>query len=68
VTEISEPKKTLTGETAWTVRAQVGKKKAEGAFPRPDSEEYWDSAIYIKVKGDNSRSLRIPVDGSANDR
>jgi hypothetical protein len=66
VTRIDPPKKTLTGETAWTVHARIGPNKAVGGFPSLDSEDYWDSAVYIKVKGDNSRSLRILVSGSAN--
>jgi hypothetical protein len=65
---ISKPTKTIAGETAWTLTAQVGKNKAQGSFPR-DDEEYWDSAIYLKVTGDDkTRTLRVPVDGSANDR
>src|SRR5262249_7728604 len=57
--------KTVTGEPKWKVTARIGANKVQGEFPR-DQEEYWDSAVYVKVKGNNSRSLRIPVNGIAN--
>src|SRR5262249_41994934 len=46
--------KTVTGEPKWKVTARIGANKVQGEFPR-DQEEYWDSAVYVKVKGNNSR-------------
>jgi hypothetical protein len=52
------------GETSWKVSTKVPKNSVIGQFPREDNE-YFDCAVYVKTKGDSSRSLRIPADGIA---
>lgn len=56
---------TQTDATTWEVKVKVRPNVAEGDFPREDDEKYRDSAIYVKVLGDDARSLRIPVKGRA---
>jgi hypothetical protein len=56
------------GESTWVVTTKVPKNAVVGQFPDATREEYFDCAVYVKTKGDNSRSLRIPADGSANAR
>jgi hypothetical protein len=54
-------------ESVWVVTTKVSKNTVTGQFPREDNE-YFDCAVYVKTKGDASRSLRIPADGIANTR
>ena len=38
-----------------------GSDQVAGSFPRPDNDAYKDTAIYLKISGEGSRRLRIPV-------
>ena len=59
-----EKQEAASGESAWKVGTKVSKNSVVGHFPREDSE-YFDCAVYVKTKGNGSRSLRIPADGTA---
>jgi hypothetical protein len=67
---LSEPQETA-GHRSWVLRVEVPPNAARGEFPRDDSSDYRDSAIYVKTKskkaGTSLRSIRIPVRGVAND-
>ncbi len=67
---LSEPQETA-GHRSWVLRVTVPPNAARGEFPRPDSPDYRDSAIYVKTKGGKTggvlRSIRIPVRGVANE-
>ncbi len=58
-----EPDK--TDKTAWILSVRVEPNKIVGAFPRQDEEAYFDTGVYVKTVGDSSRSLRVPVTGTA---
>ena len=61
--QVVEFKKLEDGKR-WLLRAKIAPNKALGPVPRED-DDYFDSAIYVKTKGNATRSLRIPVEGEA---
>ena len=56
------------GHWTWRLEVAVKPEAANGIFPRDDAPAYRDSAVYVKVHGDNPRTLRIPVEGNAENR
>ena len=58
----------LAGLPRWKLHVQVIPNAALGAFPRDDNVLYRDSAVYLKTKGEVTQNIRIPVDGTANER
>lgn len=50
------------GRRTWKYQVEISGGTVSGQFPR-DDEFYRDSAIYLKSKGPNSRSIRVPVEG-----
>ncbi|MSR31268.1 MAG: hypothetical protein EXR99_07165 [Gemmataceae bacterium] len=54
----------LGGRRTWRFFVDILPDIVSGPFPR-DDEFYRDSAIYLKSPGANPRSIRIPVDGRA---
>jgi len=49
----------------WKLRLEIGRDQVAGSFPRADHQAYKDTAIYLKIGGEGSRRLRIPVSGTA---
>ena len=62
---LSEPEPDARGRRTWKLTLEIAPNTVAGAFPRRDSEEYRDSAIYLKIEGAVNRRLRIPVTGHA---
>jgi hypothetical protein len=60
---LSEPKRE-GGRKTWTLTLEIGPNKVSGSFPRAESEQLRDTAIYLKIEGADRR-LRIPVSGNA---
>jgi hypothetical protein len=61
---LGEPRM-VDGSKTWLLSLKTEPNKVIGAFPRADSEELRDCAIYLKVEGATNRRLRIPVSGIA---
>lgn len=51
---------------SWRIKINIRPNQAIGEFPRGDDNQYQDSAVYLKIKGGTWKSIRIPVQGSAN--
>jgi hypothetical protein len=58
-------KEKTSGNQRWKLQLVIGRDQAAGAFPRADNEIYKDTAIYLKIGGEGTRRLRIPVLGTA---
>ncbi len=56
------------GLPRWRLRVRVKPGAARGIFPRGADAMYHDSAVYLKVKGEVVQNVRIPVEGTANER
>ena len=69
--EFPDAPETIGGRKTWNLQVKwVPASMATGPFPRPDDEEYRDSAVYVrpvyaKPNGAQSSYLRIPVIGTA---
>jgi hypothetical protein len=62
-----EPEKGLDGLAAWRLYVEVPPNRVSGPFPRDDDPLFRDSAIYLKIRGPEARSIRIPVEGLADE-
>ena len=51
-----------SGRRTWKYQVDIPPGAISGPFPR-DDEFFRDSAMYLKSKGPNSRSIRVPVEG-----
>lgn len=51
----------------WRLQVRVGPGKVSGEFPRglDPNPVYRDSAVYVIIEGDTPRTVRIPVEGRA---
>lgn len=58
-------KEKKVGSPRWKLRLEIGRDQAAGSFPRSDNDAYKDTTIYLKIGGEGSRLLRIPVSGTA---
>jgi hypothetical protein len=56
----------VAGLPRWKLYVQVKPNAAQGSFPRLGDPMYYDSAVYLKVKGEVVQNVRVPVDGTAN--
>jgi hypothetical protein len=56
-----------SGHRSWVLYAEIPPNEAHGDFPRSDDPIYRDSAIYVKTKEPQPRSIRVPVLGVANE-
>ncbi|NBR04531.1 MAG: hypothetical protein EBT92_02060 [Planctomycetes bacterium] len=54
----------LLGRRTWKYSIEISPNTVSGPFPR-DDEFFRDSSFYLKSKGNASRSIRIPVEGRA---
>jgi len=63
-----QPRVSPDGGSSWQVQLEVRPSRASGAFPRENDPVYRDSAVYLRAVGPTIQSVRIPVDGTANDR
>jgi hypothetical protein len=61
-----ETSSTAQARRTWRINIKVRPNQAIGDFPRGDDGQYQDSAVYLKIKGGTWKSIRIPVQGSAN--
>jgi hypothetical protein len=67
--KLEGPQSFPTGRQSWKLNVRVPPGKVHGSFPRQDDPLYRDSAVYVKmIDGQQTRSLRIPVQGEATDR
>jgi hypothetical protein len=65
---LSGPTQSRDGHRTWVLRVEVPPNEVRGPFPRADDPTYRDSAIYVIRKSTkSSRSIRIPVQGVANE-
>jgi len=53
------------GAPRWTLHLEIGPDQVAGSFPRADNQAYKDTAIYLRIGGEGSHRLRIPVSGTA---
>jgi hypothetical protein len=65
VRPLDSPEVSPTGHRTWRLQARVLPGKVTGTLPNPADPAFRDSAIYIKTKGKEPRTIRIPVRGSA---
>jgi hypothetical protein len=63
-----QPSVSAEGRSTWRVEVEVLPNRARGTFPRENDTLYRDSAVYLRVVGSKTQSVRIPVGGTANDR
>ena len=54
----------LSGRRTWKYSVEIAPNTVSGPFPR-DDEFFRDSSFYLKSQGNSSRSIRIPVEGRA---
>jgi hypothetical protein len=54
----------VSGRRTWKYSVEIAPNTVSGPFPR-DDEFFRDSSFYLKSKGNSSRSIRIPVEGRA---
>jgi hypothetical protein len=54
-----------SGHRSWVLEIHVKPDQVAGKFPNPEDETLRDCAIYLKTKGKNPRTIRIPVTGTA---
>jgi hypothetical protein len=54
----------VSGRRTWKYSVEIAPNSVSGPFPR-DDEFFRDSAFYLKSQGNSSRSIRIPVEGRA---
>jgi hypothetical protein len=62
-----KPETSPGGHRLWVLEVNVPPNAARGEFPRADDPLYHDSAIYVKTKEQQPRTIRIPVTGTANE-
>lgn len=60
-------KKLATAEAGgkWELQLAIEPNTVSGTFPRTDRKDYRDTAIYLKIEGQEGRRMRIPVSGEA---
>ena len=63
--KVALTKETTGTAPSWKLHLKIGSDQVAGSFPRPDNDIYTDTAIYLKISGEGSRRLRIPVSGTA---
>jgi len=61
------PEVSASGHRSWRLRVEVLPKRVSGSFPRQDDPALRDCAVYLKTTEKPPRSIRIPVNGTAND-
>ena len=54
----------ILGRRTWKYSIEILPNTVSGPFPR-DDEFFRDSSFYLKSKGNTSRSIRVPVEGRA---
>lgn len=54
----------VSGRRTWKYSIEIAPNTVSGPFPR-DDEFFRDSSFYLKSLGNSSRSIRIPVEGRA---
>jgi hypothetical protein len=66
--KLGPPQSFPDGRQEWKLSVRVLPGKANGNFPRQDDPAFRDSAVYVKIiDGEQTRSIRIPVQGEAQD-
>jgi hypothetical protein len=54
----------VSGRRTWKYSIEIAPNTVSGPFPR-DDEFFRDSSFYLKSQGNASRSIRVPVEGRA---
>jgi len=54
----------VSGRRTWKYSIEIAPNSVSGPFPR-DDEFFRDSSFYLKSQGNASRSIRVPVEGRA---
>lgn len=66
--QVGEPEKLRRGGSAYDYEIEVPSRKMRGAFPREETDPgIRDSAFYIRSVGSNSKLIRVPVMGRADE-
>lgn len=67
--KLGPPQSFPDGRQSWRLSVRVLPGKTYGNFPRQDDPAFRDSAVYVKmIDGEQTRSIRIPVQGEAQER
>src|SRR5262249_15619364 len=63
--KVALTKEKPTSGIRWKLQLEIVPNQVAGTFPQASSQAYRDTAIYLKISGEGSRLLRIPVSGTA---